>query len=89
MSPQGVHHRRDGSRVAEVLCRERTVRSHSIIRDRTIGQVMTILQAAALRVKWKQRVDPPCKHLNLELTSSQLNSCLVFWLFSKRGVHRA
>ncbi len=29
---------------------------------------MTIIQAAELRVKWKQRVDPPpCEHLNLEL----------------------
>jgi hypothetical protein len=29
---------------------------------------MTILQAAALRVKWKQRADPSeCKHLVLEL----------------------
>jgi hypothetical protein len=29
---------------------------------------MTIIQAAELRVKWKERVDPPpCEHLNLEL----------------------
>jgi len=29
---------------------------------------MTTTQAAALRVKWKQHVDPqPCEHLNLEL----------------------
>ena len=29
---------------------------------------MTSAQAAGLRVKWKQRVDPlPCEHLNLEL----------------------
>jgi len=29
---------------------------------------MTMSQAAALRVKWKQRNNPPkCEHLNLEL----------------------
>lgn len=29
---------------------------------------MTTTQAAELRVKWKQRIDPvECKHLNLEL----------------------
>jgi hypothetical protein len=29
---------------------------------------MTIIQAAALRVKWNQRTDhTPCEHLNLEL----------------------
>jgi hypothetical protein len=29
---------------------------------------MTTTQAAELRVKWNQRVDPPpCEHLNLEL----------------------
>ena len=29
---------------------------------------MTTLQAATLRMKWKQRIDPsPCEHLNLEL----------------------
>jgi hypothetical protein len=29
---------------------------------------MTNAQAAGLRVRWKQRVDPlPCEHLNLEL----------------------
>jgi hypothetical protein len=29
---------------------------------------MTITQAAELRVKWQQRVDPlPCEHLNLEM----------------------
>jgi hypothetical protein len=36
--------------------------------DRTTGDVMTITQAAELRVKWQQRVDPlPCEHLNLEM----------------------
>jgi len=31
---------------------------------------MTKGQAAALRVKWKQRVEPlPCQHLNQELDS--------------------
>ena len=29
---------------------------------------MTLKQAAALRVKWKQRTDrTPCEHLNLEM----------------------
>jgi len=29
---------------------------------------MTMLQAAALQMKWKQRTDPlPCEHINLEL----------------------
>jgi hypothetical protein len=33
-----------------------------------LGGVMTITQAAELRVKWKQRVDPiPSEHLTLEL----------------------
>jgi hypothetical protein len=32
------------------------------------GEPMTMNQAAALRVKWKQRVDhSQCEHLNLEL----------------------
>lgn len=36
---------------------------------------MTIAQAAELRVKWKQRVDPPpCEHLNLELVWSASGS---------------
>ena len=36
---------------------------------------MTITQAAELRVKWKQRVDPtPCEHLNLELEWSDSGS---------------
>jgi hypothetical protein len=34
---------------------------------------MTIEQAAALRVKWKQRVErSPCEHLNLELEWNDL-----------------
>jgi len=34
---------------------------------------MTINQAAALRVKWKQRADrPPCEHLSLELELDEL-----------------
>jgi transposase-like protein len=28
---------------------------------------MTETQAAALRVRWAERVCPPCQHLNLEL----------------------
>ncbi len=33
---------------------------------------MTIIQAAALRVKWKLRVNPaPCEHLNLEAEWSE------------------
>jgi hypothetical protein len=36
---------------------------------------MTTIQAAALRVKWKQQVDPlPCEHLNLELEMSDSGS---------------
>jgi hypothetical protein len=36
---------------------------------------MTMAQAAELRVKWKQRVDPPpCEHLNLELVWSKSGS---------------
>ena len=36
---------------------------------------MTTTQAAALRVKWKQQVDPPpCEHLNLELELSDSGS---------------
>ena len=36
---------------------------------------MTPSQAAALRVKWKQQVDPlPCEHLNLELEISDSGS---------------
>ncbi len=32
---------------------------------------MTVTQAAELRVKWKQRVNPtPCDHLSLELERS-------------------
>ena len=34
---------------------------------------MTIEQAAAIRVKWKQRVEhSPCEHLNLELERNDL-----------------
>ena len=34
---------------------------------------MTTIQAAELRVKWKQRLDPSeCKHLNLELECNNL-----------------
>jgi hypothetical protein len=34
---------------------------------------MTTIQAAALRVKWKQRLDPSeCEHLNLELEWNNL-----------------
>jgi len=29
--------------------------------------IMTKAQAAALRVKWEEEVDRPCKHLRLEL----------------------
>jgi len=37
----------------------------------TMEDGMTITQAAELRVKWKQRVNPiPCEHLNLELELS-------------------
>jgi hypothetical protein len=40
-----------------------------------LGGVMTITQAAELRVKWKQRVDPiPCEHLTLELELSGTGS---------------
>ena len=36
---------------------------------------MTMTQAAELRVRWKQRVDPsPCEHLNLELEFSGIGS---------------
>jgi hypothetical protein len=32
------------------------------------GTTMTIIQAAAIRIKWKQRTDrSPCEHMNLEL----------------------
>lgn len=35
--------------------------------------MMTTSQAAALRVKWKQRMDrTPCEHLNLELEWNDL-----------------
>jgi len=39
--------------------------------DYAIGQgrvdIMTKAQAAALRVKWAEGENPPCKHLHLEL----------------------
>jgi len=36
-----------------------------------MGNVMTVTQAAELRVKWKMRINtPPCEHLNLELERS-------------------
>lgn len=42
-----------------------------IVRQVVIGQRgdgMTMTLAVELRVRWKQRVDPPkCEHLNLEL----------------------
>ena len=34
------------------------------------GNVMTMTQAAALRVKWAEGEDRPCKHLHLELEHS-------------------
>jgi hypothetical protein len=37
--------------------------------------MMTIIQAAELRVKWKLKVNlPPCEHLNLELEWSDNGS---------------
>ncbi|OAI45106.1 hypothetical protein AYO43_08490 [Nitrospira sp. SCGC AG-212-E16] len=39
--------------------------------DRTTEvDIMTKAQAAALRVKWAEEVDRPCKHLHLELEHS-------------------
>jgi hypothetical protein len=56
-----------------------------LINDWTTGGVMTIIQAAGLRVKWKQRVDPPQgEHLNLELEGNENGhsrgnyNCIVF-----------
>jgi hypothetical protein len=31
------------------------------------GLAMTMIQAAALQMKWKQRTDQSCEHLTLEL----------------------
>jgi len=48
--------------------------AHLVVND-SGGAIMTIIQAAELRVKWKLRVNPPqCEHLNLELEWSDNGS---------------
>ena len=54
--------------IADLAVRTLEESADVLINDWTTGGVMTIIQAAGLRVKGKQRVDPPQgEHLNLEL----------------------
>jgi hypothetical protein len=43
---------------------------------------MTLTQAAALRVKWKQRADrTPCEHLNLELEWNDIGNSKANYIY--------
>jgi hypothetical protein len=72
-------------KIADLAVRTLEESADVLINDWTTGGVMTIIQAAGLRVKGKQRVDPPQgEHLNLELEGNENGhsrgnyNCIVF-----------
>ncbi len=71
--------------IADLALRTLEEGADVLINDWTTGGVMTIIQAAGLRVMGKQRVDPPQgEHLNLELEGNENGhsrgnyNCIVF-----------